>query len=69
MKAPDLARIAELSKRLDDLCTEGQEIRSKIAQIVDGSPVWPDRRRVSRGAGDAAVAHDRGAPLPTDRRK
>lgn len=49
----DLDRIVELTKRLEELCREGEEIRDKIARIAREAPLWPDRRVVGRLFTDA----------------
>jgi uncharacterized protein Yka (UPF0111/DUF47 family) len=45
---PDFERIAELNKRLDEICREAEEIRAKIESARRDPALWPDRRRESR---------------------
>jgi hypothetical protein len=45
---PDFDRITELTKRLEELCREGQALRDKIASIAGKQPVLPDRRVAGR---------------------
>jgi len=42
---PDFDRIAELNKRLDEMCREAEEIRAKIVSTRKGPVAWPDRER------------------------
>jgi hypothetical protein len=41
MTAPDVARIRELVKRLDELCREAAEIRDALVQAQQNTPLWP----------------------------
>jgi hypothetical protein len=45
---PDFDRIAELNKRLDEICREAEEIRAKIESARQDGPLWPERRHGSR---------------------
>ena len=44
-RPPDFDRIAELNKRLDEICREAEEIRTKIVSTLKDPPPWPDRTR------------------------
>jgi hypothetical protein len=47
-RPPDFDRIAELNKRLDEMCREAEEIRARIASARHSTPLWPDGRHESR---------------------
>jgi hypothetical protein len=54
----DLDRIAELTKRLEELCEEGRQIRAKIARIASEMPVFPNRRSPERLFEDPTEPHE-----------
>jgi hypothetical protein len=45
---PDFERIAELARRLDEICREAEEIRTRIESHQRDPAPWPDRRRAPR---------------------
>ena len=47
-KHPDLDRINELTRRLEDMCREAQRIREQIRNLSSQQPIWPDSRHASR---------------------
>jgi hypothetical protein len=45
---PNFDRIAELNRRLDEMCREAEEIRARIASARHDLAMWPERRHESR---------------------
>jgi hypothetical protein len=45
---PDFDKIAALTKQLDEMCRQAEQIRAKIESTRHDTPPWPDRRRESR---------------------
>jgi hypothetical protein len=62
---PDFDRIAELNKRLDDICREAEEIRAKITAARTDAAMWPDRRHETRMFNEEASATPPRKPQPT----
>ena len=46
--SPDFDRIAELNKRLDEICREAGEIRAKIESNRNEGSSWPNERPEAR---------------------
>jgi len=55
---PDIERINDLTKRLDDICREAQSIRAEIKAMALVAPSWPDVQEISRQSRDACSASD-----------
>jgi hypothetical protein len=47
-KPPNIERIAELTKRLEEMCREAQFIRERINNLSSERPVWPNDRNGAR---------------------
>jgi hypothetical protein len=55
---PDIDRINELTRRLEEICLEAQCIRAEIKAMALAAPAWPDVQHISRVSKDAASASD-----------
>jgi len=51
---PDIERINDLTRRLDDICREAQTLRAEIKAMALVAPSWPDVREISRHSRDAS---------------
>jgi hypothetical protein len=40
-RPPDFDRIAELAKRLDEICREAEHLRAQIESNTHEPPIWP----------------------------
>jgi hypothetical protein len=47
---PDVDRIAELTRRLEEICRESRRIRAEIAAMALSAPAWPDIEEISRAS-------------------
>ena len=54
--SPDIERINDLTKRVDDICREAQTIRAEIKAMALVAPSWPDVQEISRQSRDACSA-------------
>jgi hypothetical protein len=55
---PDIERINDLTRRLDDICREAQTIRAEIRAMALVAPSWPDIEEISRHSRGAGPASD-----------
>lgn len=56
MGPPEIERINDLTKRVDDICREAQSIRAEIKAMALVAPSWPDVQEISRQSRDASSA-------------
>ena len=58
MDPPDIDRINDLTRRLDDICREAQSIRAEIKAMALEVPSWPDVEEISRVSRNASSLSD-----------
>lgn len=58
MDPPEIDRIHELTRRLEEICQEAQCIRAEIKAMALAAPAWPDVEQISRLSKDASSASD-----------
>ena len=58
MDPPDIDRINDLTRRLDDICREAQSIRAEIKAMALEVPSWPDVQEISRMSRNASPLSD-----------
>jgi hypothetical protein len=63
-RPPDFNRIAELNKRLDEICREAEEIRTRIVSTRKDPPPWPNRKPERSATEEEESASPPGKPEP-----
>jgi hypothetical protein len=53
---PDIVRITELTRRLEEICQEAQCLRAEITAMALAAPAWPDVKQISQLSRDASSA-------------